>query len=104
MLEVTKDNFEQEVKQAEGYVLVDFWGPTCEPCKALMPHIHAMEDEFKNVKFTSFDISKGRRLAIGEKVMCLPVIAIYKDGSQVDSRVKEDATKESVREMLEKYN
>ena len=66
MLEVTKDNFEQEVKQAEGYVLVDFWGPTCEPCKALMPHIHAMEDEFKNVKFTSFDISKGRRLAIGE--------------------------------------
>ena len=31
LLEVTKDNFEQEVKQAEGYVLVDFWGPTCEP-------------------------------------------------------------------------
>ena len=104
MLEVTKDNFEQEVKQAEGYVLVDFWGPTCEPCKALMPHIHAMEEEFTNVKFTSFDISMGRRLAIGEKVMGLPVIAIYKDGSQVDSRVKEDATKESVREMLEKYN
>ena len=104
MLEVTKDNFEQEVKQAEGYVLVDFWGPTCEPCKALMPHIHAMEEEFTNVKFTSFDISKGRRLAKKKKVMGLPVIAIYKDGSQVDSRVKEDATKESVREMLEKYN
>lgn len=104
MLEVNKDNFEQEVKQAEGYVLVDFWGPTCEPCKALMPHVHAMEADFPNIKFCSFDISTGRRLAIAEKVMGLPVIAIYKDGAQVDSRVKEDATKDSVREMCEKYN
>ncbi len=31
MLELNKDNFESEVLQAEGYVLVDFWGPTCEP-------------------------------------------------------------------------
>lgn len=104
MLELNKDNFDQEVKEAEGYVLVDFWGPTCEPCKALMPHVHDMEKDFPNIKFCSFDISKGRRLAIGEKVMGLPVIAIYKDGSQVDTRVKENATKDTVREMCEKYN
>ncbi len=40
MLELTKENFEEEVLKAEGPVLVDYWGgPTCEPCKALMPHV-----------------------------------------------------------------
>ncbi len=103
MLELTKENFDQEVKEAEGYVLVDFWGQSCEPCKALMPHVHDMEKDFPNIKFTSFDIGLGRRLAIAEKVMGLPVIAIYKDGEQIDKVTTGDATKENVRAMLEKY-
>ena len=40
MLEVTKENFESEVLQAEGYVFVDFFGDGCVPCAALMPHVH----------------------------------------------------------------
>lgn len=103
MLELTKDNFDQEVKEAEGYVLVDFWSQSCEPCKALMPHVHDMEKDFENIKFTSFDIGLGRRLAIREKVMGLPVIAIYKDGERIDAVTTDDATKENVRAMLEKY-
>lgn len=103
MLELTKENFDQEVKKAEGYVLVDFWSQSCEPCKALMPHVHDMEKDFENIKFTSFDIGLGRRLAIREKVMGLPVIAIYKDGERVDAVTTDDATKENVRAMLEKY-
>ncbi|MFR1323802.1 thioredoxin family protein [uncultured Ezakiella sp.] len=103
MLELTKENFDQEVKEAEGYVLVDFWSQSCEPCKALMPHVHDMEKDFENIKFTSFDIGLGRRLAIREKVMGLPVIAIYKDGERVDAVTTDDATKENVRAMLEKY-
>ena len=42
MLDLTKDNFEQEVKAAEGYVFVDFYGDTCVPCQALMPFVHKM--------------------------------------------------------------
>ncbi|WP_075573847.1 MULTISPECIES: thioredoxin TrxA [Ezakiella] len=103
MLELTKENFDQEVKEAEGYVLVDFWSQSCEPCKALMPHVHDMEKDFENIKFTSFDIGLGRRLAIREKVMGLPVIAIYKDGERIDAVTTDDATKENVRAMLEKY-
>ncbi len=44
MIELDKKNFEEEVINGEGYILVDFWGPTCEPCKALMPHVHALEE------------------------------------------------------------
>lgn len=104
MLELTRDNFESEVLEADGYVLVDYWGPSCEPCLALMPHVEELAEEHGDkIKFTALDTSKARRLAISQKIIGLPVIAIYKDGEKVDSLVGDDATKESVTELVEKY-
>ena len=99
MVDLTKDNFEEEVLKAEGTVLVDFYGDGCVPCAALMPHIHAMEGDYGDkIKFTS---TKARRLAIGQKVLGLPVIAIYKGGEKVAECVKDDATVENIKAMIE---
>lgn len=104
MLELSKENFEEEVLKAEGHVLVDFWRPSCKPCKALMPYIEALEETHGDkIKFASFDITKARRLAIGQKVMGLPTIAMYKDGEKIDAVVAAGATKASVEELVEKY-
>ena len=104
MFELNKDNFEDEVLKGEGTILVDFWSPSCEPCKALMPHINELKEAHGDkIKFTSLDITKARRLAIGQKVMGLPVIAIYKGGEMVDSVVADDATVESVTNLVKKY-
>ncbi len=54
MLEVNKDNFEEEVLKAEGYVFVDFFGDGCVPCAALMPFVHSLADQYEGkLKFTS---------------------------------------------------
>ena len=104
MVELTKDNFEEEVLKAEGAVLIDFFGDGCVPCEALMPHVHAMEDTFgKQIKFTALNTTKARRLAIGQKILGLPVIAIYKDGAKIDECVKDDATVENIEAMIKKY-
>lgn len=104
MLELNKENFEQEVLNADKPVLVDYWGPTCEPCKALMPHVHALEEKYGDkVKFCSLDITKARRLAIKQKVMGLPAIIIYKDGVEVERVSESGATATSVEEMVKKY-
>ena len=104
MLELNKDNFQEEILESSGYVLVDFWSPTCEPCKALMPHVEKMSEEYgEKIKFTALDITKARRVAIGQKVLGLPVVAIYKDGEKVDSVVADGANKESVKAMIDKY-
>lgn len=101
MVELDRKNFEEEVKNAEGYVLVDYWGPTCEPCKALMPHVEALAEEYGDkIKFCSLDITKARRLAIGQKVMGLPAIIIYKDGQEVERVAESEATATSVEEMI----
>ena len=104
MLELTKETFEAEVLQAEGYVLVDFFGDGCVPCAALMPHVHALADQYGDkLKFCSLNTTKARRLAIGQKVLGLPTITIYKDGAKVEELIKEDATAENVAAMAQKY-
>ena len=104
MLEVDKTTFEEEVLKAEGYVLVDFYGDGCVPCAALMPHVHALADEYGDkMKFCSINTSKARRLAIGQKVLGLPTITDYKDGEKVEELVKDDATAENVAAMVQKY-
>ncbi|MGO1469490.1 MAG: thioredoxin TrxA [Tissierella sp.] len=104
MLELNKENFEEEILKSEGLVLVDYWSPSCEPCKALMPHVEELEKTHgENIKFASLDITKARRLAIGQKVLGLPVIAIYKDGEKIDSVVGDEATESSIQAMIKKH-
>ncbi|EOC99623.1 thioredoxin TrxA [Caldisalinibacter kiritimatiensis] len=104
MLQVDKKTFEEEVLNAEGYVLVDYYGDGCEPCKALMPHIEEFSEKYgDNMKFCKLNTAKARRLAIKQGILGLPVIAIYKDGEKVDELVKDDATPENVEEMIKKY-
>lgn len=105
MLLLDKTTFEPEVLKAEGYVLVDFYGDGCAPCEALMPHIVSLSEKYADsgIKFTKLNTSKARRVAIGQKILGLPVIAIYKDGEKVEELVKEDATPENVETMIKKY-
>lgn len=104
MLIFDKDNFEAEVLQAEGYVLVDFWSEGCEPCKALMPDVVKLSEKYEGkMKFGKLDSSKARRLAIKQRVMGLPTICIYKDGEKIDEVVKEDATVANIEAMIQKY-
>ena len=103
MLELTKENFEAEVLQATGKVFVDYYGDGCVPCAALMPHVHAFAEKYTTLKFCALHTTKARRLAIGQKILGLPVIAIYENGVMIDSKVKEEATPEAVEEMIKAH-
>lgn len=87
MIELTKENFEQEVTNyTEKPVFVDFWGDKCEICKQLMPGVHGLEDKFSDkIKFASLNIGGSRRLAISQKVLGLPTMIIYKNGEKVNT-------------------
>lgn len=104
MLDVAKDTFEAEVLKAEGTVFVDFYGDGCVPCQALMPFVHEMADKYgESLKFCSLNTTKARRLAIAQKVLGLPVMAIYQNGEKVEELVKDDATPENIENMIKKY-
>ncbi|HAQ42136.1 MAG TPA: thiol reductase thioredoxin [Clostridiales bacterium] len=104
MLILDKTTFEPEVLKGEGYILVDFFGDGCAPCEALMPQVEALSEKYGDkLKFTKLNTTKARRVAIGQKVLGLPVIAVYKDGEKVEELIKDDATPENIETMIKKY-
>ena len=99
-----KDNFEAEVLQAEGCVFGDFRREGCEPRKALMPDVEKLAETYgSQMKFGKLDSTKARRLAIKEKVLGLPTMAVYKDGAKIDELTKDDATVANIEAMIKKY-
>jgi thioredoxin 1 len=85
MIEINNENFEQEVIKSEGVVLVDFWGPQCAPCVALMPHVKEIGRKYgEKLKICKIDASKNRRLCLNLKVFGLPTFLFYKNGKEVE--------------------
>ena len=86
--EITRDNFESEITNSPVPAVLDFWGPGCGPCMALMPKYHELADSSKyegKVKFCSVDTSRNRRVAmmVRPAVMSLPTFVFYKGGEEV---------------------
>jgi len=104
VLDVDKNTFESEVLQAEGTVFVDYYGDGCVPCAALMPYVHKYAEEYGDkIKFCSLNTTRARRLAISQGILGLPVMAIYQGGQKVEALVKEEATADTILEMIKKY-
>ncbi|MFO7888235.1 MAG: thioredoxin domain-containing protein [Eubacteriales bacterium] len=104
MLELNKKNFEEEVLNSEGLVLVDFWGDSCEPCKQLMPDVEALSEKYSDkIKFTKLNTTKARRVAISQRVLGLPTILIYRNGEKIEEVNKDNANKAYIEEAIKKH-
>lgn len=104
MIELNKENFEQEVLNAAGKVFVDFYGEGCVPCQALAPFVHGCADKYGDkLKFAMLNTTKARRLAISQQVLGLPVMAIYENGLKIEDLVKDDATEQNIEAMINRH-
>lgn len=102
MLELNKENFEEEVLNAEGKVVVDFWSDSCDLCLDIMPDVKELAEEYADdFKFAKLNIKGNRRLAISQKVLGLPSIVFYEDGEKVEHLSGEDLEVEDIKEALE---
>jgi len=101
MIELTKDNFEEEVTKSEGLVVVDFWSESCDRCLEIMPDVKKLAENYSDsAKFAKLDIKGNRRLAIGQKVLGLPSIVFYKDGEKIEHLSGEDLEIEDIENTL----
>ena len=80
IIEVTSQNFEEEVLRSEKPVLIDFYAPWCGPCKILSPIIEAVAKENENVKFVKIDIDKTDDIAMQYQVMSIPTLVLIQNG------------------------
>ncbi|MBW2031349.1 MAG: thioredoxin, partial [Deltaproteobacteria bacterium] len=83
-IELNRDNYESEVSQSDKPVLVDFWGPQCRPCLALMTSVEELEKEYEGrLKVAKLNAAENRMLCARLRVMGLPTFLFYRDGVEV---------------------
>ncbi len=100
VLELTDDNFEQEVMQADKPVLVDFWAEWCMPCKMLGPTIDELAREFEGkVKVGKVDTDSNREMALKFKITNIPTVMLFKGGQVVRTFVGVQPKKAFVAEL-----
>jgi thioredoxin 1 len=101
-VEVNKENYEMEVLQSELPVMVDFWGPRCSPCLALMPAVEQFEQEYAGkIKVTKLNAAAGNRMLCAKlRVLGLPTFLFYKNGVEVKRLTGEQLTKQEIEEAI----
>lgn len=87
VVNVTKDNFEEEILKAEQTVLVDFWAGWCGPCKMLGPIVDQVAQEHPEIKVCKIDIDEQTELAVQYKVMNIPTLLVFKNGEVANQSV-----------------
>lgn len=80
ILNLTKENFAQEVLQSDKTVLVDFYADWCGPCKMQGPVLEKLANDRDDVKVCKLNIDEQRDLAIEYGVMSIPTLMIVKGG------------------------
>ena len=78
--ELNDNNFKQNVVEAKGIVVVDFWAQWCGPCRKLMPLMEQIQNELQEIKIYKIDADKNINSAKEYGISSLPTVLIFKDG------------------------
>ena len=88
VVELTNENFEQEVLNHTGTVLVDFWAPWCGPCRMVGPVVEEIAKEYEGkAKVAKLNTDEAGEIASRFGIRSIPTIMFFKDGQQVDQLV-----------------
>lgn len=87
-LQITSENFEKEVLQSELPVMVDFYADWCGPCKMMGPVVEELATEFEGkAKVGKLNVDDCPELAAKYKVMTIPTIIVFKNGTPEQTSV-----------------
>ena len=80
VLNITKENFENEVVKSEKIVLLDFFASWCGPCRMVSPIIDEIAEENEHIVVGKVDVDVQTELATKFQVYSIPTLVVLKDG------------------------
>ena len=88
VMNITKENFDQEVINSDKPVLVDFWASWCGPCRMVSPIIDELSEEYDGrIKVCKVNVDAESALASEYAVVSIPTVLIIKDGKIAERSV-----------------
>ena len=84
----TGNDFDEEVLNFNGKVLVDFWATWCGPCKMMGPVVEKIAEEATgNVKVGKIDVDENPELASEYGIMSIPTFILFENGNPTKTLV-----------------
>ena len=85
VLHLTDQDFDHEVLESDGPILVDFWADWCQPCHIVAPTIDELADDYVGrVKVAKLDVDANQGVAGRLGIRSIPTILLFKDGRIVN--------------------
>ena len=84
VINIKKNNFQNEVLNSEMPVLLDFWAPWCGPCRMVGPIVDEIADERGDIRVGKVNVDEQPELAAQFGVMSIPTLVVMKDGKIVN--------------------
>lgn len=99
-LKLTKDNFEQQVLQADKPVLVDFWATWCMPCRMIAPVVEELAEAYVGKAYVGkVNVDEEGELAMRYHVSSIPTLILFQGGKEKE-RLVGVQSKETLEELL----
>lgn len=102
IINATDQTFDDEVINARGVVLVDFWATWCGPCRAIAPTLDALSEEYPNVRVVKVDVDANPQTAQRFSIRSIPTLMVFKDGDKVEM-VQGGQPKSALAQLLDKH-
>jgi thioredoxin 1 len=106
VVEITDQNFEEEVLKSELPTEVDFWAPWCGPCMMVSPIYDKLAEEYENFKFCKINVDENPETATKYQIMSIPMQMFFADGEKVDEllgAVPEQMIRLKVQEIMQRF-
>lgn len=98
-INITEQNFHEEVIQSDKPVLIDFWASWCGPCRMIAPIIEQIADERSDIKVGKVNVDDEVGLASQFGIMSIPTLVVIKDG-EIVNKIVGVRPKEQILQML----
>ncbi|MCL2023918.1 MAG: thioredoxin [Oscillospiraceae bacterium] len=87
LLHINDNNYAQLVENSNQPILLDFWADWCMPCKMLLPILEELSQEEGMITIGKVNVDESPKLAEAYNVQTIPLLALVKDGTVLDSSV-----------------